>query len=294
MAVKHLALLVVINLSWGFNFIAGKWGTEQFGALTFSAVRFAIVLLLLFPFLRFVPGQLGRILLIGFLLGACHYSIMFLAMSLTENISAVAVAAQLLVPFSTILAIVFLGERIGMTRTAAIALSFIGVVVLAFEPFGPEHSLSLGLTVLGAFSMAVAAILMRSLKSVGVFNLQAWIAVVATIVLSALALFFEPQQVRELSHHNWLSYWLPLYSAVGATIFGHGAFYWLLQRYPVNQVSPFISLSTLFAVGFGITLLNDLMTVKIIIGSLLTIAGVTIIAIRNAKDDVPSGQRAPR
>lgn len=294
MAVKHLALLVVINLSWGFNFIAGKWGTEQFGALTFSAVRFAIVLLLLFPFLRFVPGQLGRILLIGFLLGACHYSIMFLAMSLTENISAVAVAAQLLVPFSTILAIVFLGERIGMTRTAAIALSFIGVVVLAFEPFGAEHTLSLVLTVLGAFSMAVAAILMRSLKSVGVFNLQAWIAVVATIVLSALALFFEPQQVRELSHHNWLSYWLPLYSAVGATIFGHGAFYWLLQRYPVNQVSPFISLSTLFAVGFGITLLNDLMTVKIIIGSLLTIAGVTIIAIRNAKDDVPSGQRAPR
>jgi len=36
------------------------------------------------------------------------------------------------------------------------------------------------------------------------------------------------------------------------------------------------------------------MTLKIIIGSLLTIAGVTIIAIRNASDDVPSGQRAPR
>jgi len=183
MAVKHLALLVVINLSWGFNFIAGKWGTEQFGALTFSAVRFAMVLILLFPFLRFVPGQLRRILLIGFLLGACHYSIMFLAMSLTKNVSAVAVAAQLIVPFSTILAIVFLGERIGITRTSAIALSFLGVVVLAFEPFGPEHTVSLVLTVLAAFAMAVAAILMRSLKNVGVFNLQAWIAVVSTIVL---------------------------------------------------------------------------------------------------------------
>jgi len=294
MAVKHLALLVVINLSWGFNFIAGKWGTEQFGALTFSAVRFAMVLILLFPFLRFVPGQLRRILLIGFLLGACHYSIMFLAMSLTKNVSAVAVAAQLIVPFSTILAIVFLGERIGITRTSAIALSFLGVVVLAFEPFGPEHTVSLVLTVLAAFAMAVAAILMRSLKNVGVFNLQAWIAVVSTIVLSILALVFEPQQIRDLSDHNWFSYWLPLYSAVGATIFGHGAFYWLLQQYPVNQVSPFISLSTLFAVAFGITLLNDLMTLKIIIGSLLTIAGVTIIAIRNASDDVPSGQRAPR
>lgn len=294
MAVKHLALLVLINLCWGFNFIAGKWGTEEFGSLTFSAVRFAIVLVLLFPFLRFVPGQLGRILLIGFLLGACHYSIMFLAMYMTENISAVAVAAQLVVPFSTILAIMFLGERIGITRTVAIALSFLGVVVLAFEPFGPEHTISLGLAVLAALALSVSAILMRSLKDVAVFNLQAWIALVSTIVLSILALIFEPQQIRELTSIDWPSYWLPLYSAVGATIFGHGAFYWLLQRYPVNQVSPFISLSTLFAVAFGITLLDDLMTLKIVVGSLLTIAGVTIIAIRNAQENVPSGQRAAR
>ena len=294
MAVKHLALLVLINLCWGFNFIAGKWGTEEFGSLTFSAVRFAIVLVLLFPFLRWVPGQMGCILLIGFLLGACHYSIMFLAMFMTENISAVAVAAQLVVPFSTILAIMFLGERIGITRTVAIVLSFLGVVVLAFEPFGPEHTISLGLAVLAALALSVSAILMRSLKDVAVFNLQAWIALVSTIVLSILALIFEPQQIRELTSIDWPSYWLPLYSAVGATIFGHGAFYWLLQRYPVNQVSPFISLSTLFAVAFGITLLDDLMTLKIVVGSLLTIAGVTIIAIRNAQENVPSGQRAAR
>ena len=49
-----------------------------------------------------------------------------------------------------------------------------------------------------------------------------------------------------------------------------------------------------FAVAFGITLLDDLMTLKIVVGSLLTIAGVTIIAIRNAQENVPSGQRAAR
>ena len=118
---------------------------------------------------------------------------------MTENISAVAVAAQLVVPFSTILAIMFLGERIGITRTVAIALSFLGVVVLAFEPFGPEHTISLGLAVLAALALSVSAILMRSLKDVAVFNLQAWIALVSTIVLSILALIFEPQQIRELT-----------------------------------------------------------------------------------------------
>ena len=69
----HLALLVFVNALWGFNFLAGKIGTEQFGPLLFSAIRFAVVLLLLFPWLRLVKGQMQLIFLIGLSLGAGHY-----------------------------------------------------------------------------------------------------------------------------------------------------------------------------------------------------------------------------
>lgn len=289
MASSHLLLLVFINACWGFNFIAGKLGTELFGPILFSAIRFAIVLILLIPFLRWVPGQMKRILLIGLLLGVVHYPMMFFAMYATENLSAVAIAAQLVVPFSTLLAIVFLQERIGWTRTMAIALSFTGVVIIGFEPIGADHILSLLLVVGGSFSIAVASIWMRQLQEVGVFNLQAWIAVVATASLTILAIVFESPSIHLLRAIALVDYWTPFYSAVGATIIGHGSFYWLVQRYPINQVSPFITLSTLFAIVFGVLLLSDQITGRILLGGALTLVGVTVIARRNAKADTPEG-----
>ena len=289
MASSHLLLLVFINACWGFNFIAGKLGTELFGPILFSAIRFAIVLILLIPFLRWVPGQMKRILLIGLLLGVVHYPMMFFAMYATENLSAVAIAAQLVVPFSTLLAIVFLQERIGWTRTMAIALSFTGVVIIGFEPIGADHILSLLLVVGGSFSIAVASIWMRQLQKVGVFNLQAWIAVVATASLTILAIVFESPSIHMLRAIALVDYWTPFYSAVGATIIGHGSFYWLVQRYPINQVSPFITLSTLFAIVFGVLLLSDQITGRILLGGALTLVGVTVIARRNAKADTPEG-----
>jgi len=223
------------------------------------------------------------ILLIGMLLGVVHYPFMFSAMYLTDNISAVAIAAQLVVPFSTIVAVLYLKEQIGITRTIAIALSFIGVVVISFEPIGADHVLSLVLTTVAAAAMAAAAIMMRRLNNAGVFNLQFWIAATASVSLIVLTVLFESPSYEKLVSFELVDYWSPVYSAVGATIIGHGSFYYLLQRYEVNDVAPFITLSSLFAVGFGIVLLGDQMTSRVIVGGMLTLIGVTVIATRGAQ-----------
>ena len=294
MSPHHLALLVFINALWGLNFPAGSLGTQVFGPLMFSTLRFAVVLLLLFPFIRVVRGQMKLIVMIGLCLGAGHYSIMFYALYLGDNISSIAIAAQLTVPFSTILAVVFLGERIRLIRILAIVLSFLGVVVIGFEPVGPENLLALLAATAAAAVMAVAAILMRRLVGVGVFNLQAWIALLSTSVLFLLTLAFEAHSLAALGDISIEQYWSPVYSAIGATIIGHGSLYYLLQRYEVNHVAPFITLSSLFAVVFGITFMGDVLTVKIILGGTLTLLGVTIIALRNARQATPSGLRASR
>ena len=283
MAATHLALLVFINACWGLNFIAGKIGVDIFGPLLFCTVRFAIVLILLAPFLRSVPGQMRTILSIGLLLGAGHYTLMFYGLHLAGSLSSAAIAAQLTVPFSTIMAIIFLKERVALIRAAAIATSFAGVVIIGFEPFGAQHILALLLVTLAAIAMAGAAILMRQLQGVGVFNLQAWIALVSTISLATMTLLIEAPDADLFKLIAMRDYWSPLYSAIGATIIGHGSLYYLLQKYPVNNVAPFISLSTLFAIVFGVWLLDDQLTLRIIIGGLLTLIGVTVIAMRNAQ-----------
>jgi len=295
MAPSHLALLLFINALWGFNYIAGKVGTGEFGPLMFSTLRFAAVLLLLWPCLRIVGGQMGAVLLIGLCLGAGHYSFMFYALYLADNVSSIAIAAQLTVPFSTLFAIVFLNERIGWTRTLAITASFLGVVVIGFEPVNStEQGLALLVACLAAAAMAVATILMRGLNGVGVFNLQAWVALVSVTSLALLTVVFEIESFIQLPGIPIHAYWAPVYSAVGATIIGHGSLYYLLQRYPVNQVAPFITLSTLFAIAWGVWLMDDSLTARVLIGGALTLLGVTVIAQRNAKSNTPSGVRLQR
>lgn len=276
----HLLLLIFVNACWAFNYIAGKHGTEEFGPLLFSTIRFLVVLVLLLPFARWHKGQMKTVILIGLLLGVVHYPFMFSAMHVTENISAIALAAQLVVPFSTIIAVLYLNEQVGLTRTIAIALSFGGVVIISFEPIGSDHVVALVYTVIGSLAMAVAATLMRGLSNTGVFNLQFWIAATASVTLAALTLIIERPDIGLIKSIPLARYWSPVYSAVGATIVGHGAFYYLLQRYQVSDVAPFITLSSLFAVVFGVLLVGDQMTFRIVFGGLLTLIGVTVVAVR--------------
>jgi len=280
MPTRHILLLIVVNLAWGFNFVAGKIGTEYFSPILFSALRFAFVLLLLAPFIRRVPGQMRNILLLGLILGAGHYTVMFYAIHIGEVLSTIAIASQLIVPLSTLLAVMFLGERIRWVRSVAIAMCFLGVVIIGYEPIGENDVLAIALAAFGALAMAVATIIMRRLKDVGVFNLQAWIALVSTLCLSVISLALEENIGSQLTQNPVSHYWTPLYSAAGATIFGHGILYWLLQRYPVNLVTPFITLSTVFAVSFGIIVFDDALTLRIIAGGLLTLIGVYIISRR--------------
>ena len=51
----------------------------------------------------------------------------------------------------------------------------------------------------------------------------------------------------------------------------------------MNDVAPFITLSSLFAVLFGILLVGDQMTLRILFGGLLTLVGVTVVAVRTSE-----------
>lgn len=266
----------------------------MFGPLLFITLRFAIVLGLLALFLRWVPGQMWRIMSIGLCLGAGHYSLMFYGVYLAGSLSSVAITSQLTVPFSTLLAVIFLGERIAWLRITAIAISFAGVILIGFEPVGPEHLMALFLTTLSSAAMAAATIMMRQLKQVAVFNLQAWIALYATVSMSIMTLLLEQPDWTIIKAIPLHAYWTAAYSAIGATIIGHGLLYYLLQRYSINNVAPLISLSTVFAIAFGIWILGDVLTIRIAIGGALTLLGVTIVAIRNAQENAPSGIRSPR
>ena len=56
--------MLIICVVWGFTFVAGKAGVSEMPPMLFTALRYMLLALLLFPFLRIVPGKMPQVMFI--------------------------------------------------------------------------------------------------------------------------------------------------------------------------------------------------------------------------------------
>lgn len=176
MAPRHLFLMFIICLVWGFTFVAGKAGVSEFPPMLFTALRYILLSLLLFPFLKIVDGRMPQVIFITLTMGSFHFALFYGGMSVADNVSSIAVATQLSVPISTIMSIIFLNEAVGWRRWTGIAMSFGGVVIISFDPAIIDERLGLFMVIGAAFMGSVGTIIMKQIKDTGVYQMQAWIA----------------------------------------------------------------------------------------------------------------------
>ena len=279
MAPKHLLFMLFICTIWGFNFVASKVGVNAMPPLLFTGLRFLVLFVVLVPFVKWAPGRMRDIVLIALFNGAIHFGLMFIGISLTAA-SVVAVVVQLNVPFATILSIVFLGEVVRWRRWMGMAMTFLGVMVISFDPHVLDSVTGVVLSASAALSGAIAAILMRRLEGVGVFQLQAWTATITAPLLLLASLTFESGQMAAISNADLMTWGALLFTAFGASLIGHNGYYYLLQRYEVSLIAPISLLSPILGVVFGIWILHEPLTARIAIGAAIAFLGVGILALR--------------
>ena len=277
MKFHHFALAVLVNLIFGFNFVAVKIGVAHFEPFFFTLLRFVIVGAVLAAFIRVERGRMRQIALVAVAVGVFHFGAMFTAVDIVGGVSAIAIAAQIHVPISIILAVAILGEWFGWRRSAGIALAFGGVVVVGFDPSIIEHPVALAFVLVGALAFSIGTILVRRLRGVAVFNLQGWIAVIAAPQLLVISLTVETGQLEALRTAEWPSMTGLVYVALLSTLIGHVGWFYLLRHYPVSLISPFLLLTPLFGVAGGVVLLHDALTWELIVGGGVTIAGVAML-----------------
>ena len=284
MTPAHLGLALLIDLVWGFNAVVLKIGVDAVPPIFFSALRVSLVLLLLFPFLRWKSGEMLSIAGVA-VFTVASFALSFVGFHLADA-SIASVLGQLNAPFATMLSIIFLKEQVGWRRWLGIAVAFGGSVYLGFDPNVVHYAAGAAFSVAAAFSSSIAQILMRRMGNVGVFELQAWIACIAAPCLYVLSLATENGQGAAMAHMNWLIAGSLVYNALGASILGHGGMFFLLRRHNVSLVVSLFLLAPVFAIGFGVWILHDPMTPRILIGSAMTLIGVLIIALRQRRSPV--------
>ena len=281
---RDLVLLVGITLLWGLNLIVGKVGVAEIPPILFTFLRFAIIAIVLVPALRIQPGQMSALVVASLLVGALSFALNFAAIRRATSISSVAIAGQLSVPFATLLSVALLDEAVRWRRWTGILLSFIGIVVMGFDPRIGDHWESLALVIASAFVGALGLIAVKKLRGFTPLGLLAWTAWIGLPVLLLTTLRVEQPDVVQLLHDvTWKGWSALAFAAIGASLIAHTGYFHLVQRYPVTSVAPLTTLSPVFSVIFGVTLLGDPLSRQILIGGACTLVGVFIITVREKR-----------
>jgi O-acetylserine/cysteine efflux transporter len=278
-----LGVAAVMNIMWGLNLIAVKMAVDLIQPMTAALLRQMVVLIVCIPALRIMPGRMRSLVTLGVLSGGLFYIAVNLSLKVSDNVSALAIAGQLGAPFSLILAIIFLGERIQKFRIAGMALAFAGVVVLVFDPGLVNEAPGLALTALSSLIWGFCSLIQRQLRGVPVLTIYAWVGLIGSVLLFPVALWFEPSGIAAIPALPLATFGWVLFSGVGSTVIGQGAMSWLLQRHPISTVVPLTLAAPIISVAAASWWFKTPLTPAMIVGGLMAMMGVGIVTVRTAR-----------
>ncbi|MFS8137151.1 MAG: DMT family transporter [Thermomonas sp.] len=278
---RDLALVLVIVAVWAINFLTSAIGLREIPPLLFTALRFGLLVVpLVFLMKRPPPGQWPRLVAVSLCVGVVHFSLSFLALKLAGDLSSPAIVLQSYVPMTTLLAWWILGEKVGWRTSAAIALSFLGVLVLGLDPHVLQKPVALATMLGSAFALAVGTILMKGLRGLDMYSQQGWMGVISLPPLLILSAWLEPGAMAALPQASGLAWLGAAFAAYASSLLGHGLYYSLVQRHPVAQITPWLLLVPVFAMMLGIAFWGDQPGPRVIAGGAMVLGGVLVIALR--------------
>ena len=300
MTPRHVLLAVLVVAIWGTNFVVIKAALATLPPLLFAALRFALAFV---PAALFVarPNIPWRILAaFGLLIGAGQFGLMFIAMraDITPGLASLVIQTQVF--FTIGLAMVFNRERLKRLQLIALALAAVGLMVIAWHTDAATTPLGLALVLAAALCWAGGNTVVQRAGKVPVLGFMVWSSLFAVPPLIGLSWWVEgPAAIANgLAHAGWGTWAAVLWQSLGNTLFGYGAWAWLMARYPAATVSPMALLVPVFGIGASAWLLSEALPIWKLGAAALVIGGLAINLLwptsQAGAGPLPSGLRSPR
>ena len=248
---RHVLLAVAVVAVWGTNFVIIKYALGQLPPLLLATLRFAFAFA---PAALFVarPKVAWRVLAsYGLLIGAGQFGLMFVAMRADITPGLASLVVQVQVFFTIGLAMAMAGERVRGFQWAALALAAAGLGVIGLNTDASTTPLGLALVLLAAVSWAAGNAVAKQAGRVDMLGFMVWSSLFAVPPLLVLSLTFEgPTGIARALLAADAGIWAAvLWQSIGNTLFGYGAWAWLLARHPAATVTPMALLVPVFGMG---------------------------------------------
>lgn len=278
MPFTHLLLALAVVFVWGTNFVVIKWGLAELPPFLLAALRFVVSAL---PFAFFIkrPAVSWRHLAaFGALLGVGQFGPLFYAMRGDISPGMASLVVQTQVFFTIGLAVLLRGERLRRTQLAAFALALSGMAVIGAHLDASITARGLGLVLLAALCWAGANLVVRAAGRVDALAFMVWASLFAAPPLALLSLLLEGPALigHALAHAGPGAWGVVLWQALANTLFGYGAWNWLLARHPAATVAPSALLVPVFGMGASALALREDLPAWKLGAAALVIAGLAL------------------
>jgi O-acetylserine/cysteine efflux transporter len=280
MSLRDFSLLVVVCLIWAAHTIISKLVVSgmEIPPLFYAAIRYALVALFALPWLFPLPRPLGRTALVGLMMGGGGFAFFFSGIK-TATPSSSAVVLQLGLPMTTLLSMALLGEMPDRKRWIGIVLTFLGAVLVMWEPGGMALTGGLAFIALSAFVGSLAAVMMKQIDGVQPLQFQAWVGIASAPPLLLLTLGLEADQAAKAVAGGWPFVAAILFSAVVVSLVAHTIYYGLILKYPANVIAPLMVINPLMTVALGIVVTGDHFDTRIALGTTIALLGVLLVTL---------------
>lgn len=286
---ERLAIAAII-LTWGLNNAAAKVATAELPPMMVGALRFALALAFLAPFLKPPFPWSRRLLAICLLSGPIHFGLIYVAFGLAKSLSPLVVATQLWIPFTALFAWKMLGETMKPLAVAGLVVAFVGVAWMSLDPHGAADLPAILLGVVASGCWALATVFVRQTPGAKPLQVQALTAVVAAPVLLVMSFGFEDNVVERVKTAAPIAWACVAFAGLVSTIGASALLFWLVQRREAGRVTPYFLLTPLVSCTIGVAFLGDALSPQLVIGAAATMAGVALVALTAKKAAPPQGE----
>jgi len=244
---------------WGTNFVVIKFALGTLPPLLLATLRFALAFA---PAALFVarPAVSWRTLAAyGVLIGAGQFGLLFIALraDITPGLASLVVQTQVF--FTIGLAMALAGERVRGFQALALALAAAGLALIALNTSASTTPLGIALVLLAALAWSAGNLVARRAGRVDMLGFMVWSSLFAVPPLALLSWQFEgsPAIAQGLAAAGPGVWAAVLWQSLGNTLFGYGAWAWLLARHPAATITPMALLVPVFGIGASALVLGE-------------------------------------
>jgi drug/metabolite transporter (DMT)-like permease len=287
-AIVLYGLLGCMVLFWSGNYVAVKIAARTLPPLLIAVLRITLAGLFILPFYfrqqrdrakrdNWRASDAPMLLMLGAFGVVLNQVLFVVGVSLTSVAHGSMITA--LTPLSVLLLAAAMGmERITFAGTLGMLTAFTGVAFLqAFRGAGAAHPSMLGdaLILLGGIAFAFFSVFNKRIA------LRRTATTVNAFAYAGSAILLAPVTVWELARHDvlhagWAAWAAIIYMAAFSSISAYLIYSWALTRIAASQVSAFLYAQPLLAMLLGAALLNEFITLPIVLSGLLILGGIAI------------------